>query len=123
MIPVTAAGVVAANLYVIVVAIASGDDASFLAFGLALASGIGLVGSIIGFVLARLLRTSRFGRVGVAGASTFLATLAVGSLPGLIGGVGRAVVVAVAAAAALALIEWRQTRTTATQPHSSPAHT
>lgn len=117
IIPVIAAGVIAANLYVIVVVIASGDDASFLAFGLALASGIGLVGSAIGFVLARLVRTSRAGRVAVAGVSTFLATLAVGSLPGLIGGGGRAVVVAAAATGALALIEWRQSRTTAAQPH------
>ncbi|MBG6215318.1 MULTISPECIES: hypothetical protein [unclassified Cryobacterium] len=110
----TAAGVVAADLYVIVVVIASGDDASFLAFGLALASGIGLVGSTIGFVLARLVCTSRFGRVAVAGVSTFLATLAVGNLPGLIGVAGLAVVVAVATAGALALIEWRQSRTTGT---------
>ncbi|MDJ0325351.1 hypothetical protein QMG61_16415 [Cryobacterium sp. PH31-AA6] len=117
MIPVTAAGVVAADLYVIVVVIASGDDASFLAFGLALASGIGLVGSAIGFVPARLVRTSRFGRVAVAGVSTFLATLAVGNPPGLIGVAGLAVVVAVATAGALALIEWRQSRTTGTQPH------
>lgn len=116
MIPVIAAGVIAANLYVIVVVIASGDDASFLAFALVLASGIGLVGSVIGFVFARLVRISRVGRVAVAGVSTFLATLAAGSLPGLIDGVGRAVVVAAAAAGALALIEWRQSRTTATQP-------
>ena len=116
MIPVVAAGVAAANLYVIVGLIASGEEAFFLGYFLFLVSGMGLIGSAIGFLLARLVPTSRVARVAVAGTCTFLTTLALWSSPGLLGGFAGATVVAAGAAGALALIEWRQFQRTARQP-------
>ena len=117
MIPVVAAGVAAVNLYSFVAWIASGaEETFFVGYVLFLTSGMGLIGSAIGFLLARLVPTSRVARVAVAGACTFLATLALWSSPGLLGGVVGATVVAAGAAGALALIEWRQFQRTARQP-------
>jgi len=110
IIPVAAAGALGAVTHTAVSSLATGDDSGFFVFTAALAGGIGLFGSAVGFAAGQITRLGRLGRLAVTAASTFAATLAVSSIPGVIGGLGRALFVTAAAAGVLAFIEWQRSR-------------
>jgi hypothetical protein len=111
------AGVMLPIVFMLIVALITDQFGGFLALGVIIMCGIGLIGSLAGVAAAVLLPIGRIGRAVAGGLVAFVTTLALCSLPGLIVNMGLAAFVGLAVLCTLMVTEWLRTR--ALQPEET----
>jgi hypothetical protein len=104
------AGVMLPIVFMLIVALITDQFGGFLALGVIIMLGIGLIGSLAGVAAAVLLPIGKIGRAIAGGLVAFVTTLALCSLPSLIVDIRPAAFVGLAVLCTLMVTEWLRTR-------------